>query len=50
MAGIGGKDKLRTNLKGLIKDFNFSRVESLGIIRDADTDPSAAFLEILVGP
>jgi len=46
VAGIGGKDKLRTNLKGLIKDPSFSKVESLGIVRDADTDPDGAFRSV----
>jgi hypothetical protein len=46
VAGIGGKDKLRTNLKGLIKDPSFSKVESLGIVRDADTNPVGAFQSV----
>jgi hypothetical protein len=46
VAGIGGKDKLRAHLKGLIKDPSFSRVESLGIVRDADKDPGAAFQSV----
>jgi hypothetical protein len=46
VAGIGGKDKLRMNLKGLIKDPGFSKVGSLGIVRDADTDPTAAFQSV----
>jgi len=46
VAGIGGKDKLRMNLKGLIKDPAFPRVISFGVVRDADTDPAAAFQSV----
>jgi hypothetical protein len=40
--GIGGKEKIRPNLIVLCKMANFNSVDSLGIIRDADTNPSAA--------
>jgi hypothetical protein len=46
VAGIGGKDKIRINLKGLTKDPDFPKVGSLGIVRDADTDPVAAFQSV----
>lgn len=46
VAGIGGKDQIRINLKGLIKNPDFAKVESLGIVRDADTDPEAAFKSV----
>jgi hypothetical protein len=46
VAGIGGKTKIRQNLKALVRRFSFSRVEALGVIRDADTDPSAAFKSV----
>ncbi len=43
---IGGKEKLRQNLKALAQSPGFSRVVSLGIVRDADEDPHAAFQSI----
>ncbi|MGC8878302.1 MAG: DUF3226 domain-containing protein [Anaerolineae bacterium] len=44
---IGGKDRLRETLKALVKSPGFSeKVASLGIIRDADTDPQAAFQSV----
>ena len=46
VAGIGGKDKLRVNLKGLIKDPEFRKVISLGVVRDADADPASAFQSV----
>lgn len=46
VAGIGGKDKLLMNLKGLIRDPEFPRVVSLGVVRDADTNPAAAFQSV----
>lgn len=46
VAGIGGKTKIRQNLKALVRRPSFSRVEALGLIRDADTDPEAAFKSV----
>jgi len=43
VAGIGGKTKLRTILKAIVKDPPFQNVQSLGVIRDADLDPKSAF-------
>lgn len=43
---IGGKEKLRGNLKALVLTPGFSRVTSLGIVRDADADPNAAFQSV----
>lgn len=40
---IGGKGKLRRNLKLLVKSPDFHKVLFLGIVRDADEDPKAAF-------
>ncbi|MDP2896509.1 MAG: hypothetical protein Q8Q12_08100 [bacterium] len=44
--GIGGKTKLRANLKALRDAPGFSSVVSLGIVRDANNDPRAAFLSV----
>lgn len=43
---IGGKNQLRRNLEGLTKVTGFSQVIALGIIRDADDDPKAAFQSV----
>ncbi len=43
---IGGKTQLRRNLDGLTKVTGFSEVKALGIIRDADNDPKAAFQSV----
>lgn len=43
VTGIGGKTKLRARLKALTNDPHFRNVQSLGVIRDADLDPMAAF-------
>jgi hypothetical protein len=43
---IGGKTKLRKNLKALIRTPKFSEVISLGIERDADDNPRAAFQSV----
>lgn len=37
-----GKDNLRPYLKGLVLDAGFSSVVSLGVARDADSDPAGA--------
>jgi hypothetical protein len=46
VAGIGGKGKIRPNLKALIIDSNFPQVVSLGIIRDADESAENAFQSV----
>ena len=46
IAGIGGKTFLRARLKALKADPQFSMVISLGIMRDADDDASAAFQSV----
>lgn len=43
---IGGKTQLQTNLKALKLTPNFYRVTSLGIARDANGDPRAAFQSV----
>jgi len=43
---IGGKEQLRRNLKALAQSPGFAQVASLGIVRDADADPSAAFQSV----
>jgi len=43
---IGGKTQLRRNLKLLVKSPGFFEVRSLGIIRDADENPDAAFQSV----
>lgn len=47
VAGVGGKTKIRSNLKALkTTDPYFAQVISLGIIRDADEDHRAAFTAV----
>jgi hypothetical protein len=46
VAGIGGKNRIRSELKAIVKEPPFSKVESLGVTRDADTDPNAAFKSV----
>jgi len=41
-----GKSKIRAKLRALTLAPNFSDVTSLGIIRDADDDPSGAFQSV----
>lgn len=43
---IGGKEKLRRNLRALVKTPGFTKVTTLGVVRDADTDPNAAFQSV----
>ncbi|MCS7137246.1 MAG: DUF3226 domain-containing protein [Deltaproteobacteria bacterium] len=43
---IGGKKKLRRNLKALVSSPNFFKVVSLGIIIDANLDPKGAFQSV----
>jgi len=47
IVAIGGKQNLRPNLKILVKSPQFiDTVVSLGIVRDADDDPTAAFQSV----
>ncbi len=46
VAGIGGKDKIKGNLKALIREPNFPQVVSLGVVRDADLNPKDAFISV----
>src|SRR3989304_3874168 len=43
---IGGKTKLRENLRALVSAPGFAGVVSLGVVRDADNDPDAAFRSV----
>lgn len=43
---IGGKVKLRESLKALVVTPGFADVISLGVVRDADEDPAAAFQSV----
>ncbi len=44
--GIAGKTNLRPNLKALTLSPRFPEVIPLGVVRDADDDPSAAFQSV----
>ena len=44
--GIGGKTNLRRNLKALTLSPRFAEVIFLGVVRDANSDPGAAFQSI----
>ncbi|MEW6664576.1 MAG: DUF3226 domain-containing protein [Thermodesulfobacteriota bacterium] len=46
VAEVGGKGNIRPALKEIAKEPAFSKVEALGVIRDADTDPNAAFKSV----
>ncbi|MEW6716045.1 MAG: DUF3226 domain-containing protein [Chloroflexota bacterium] len=43
---ISGKEQLRRNLKALVASPGFSEVISLGVVRDANADPGAAFQSV----
>ncbi len=43
---IGGKTRLKYNLKALVSTTRFSEIKSLGIIRDANTNPDSAFQSV----
>jgi hypothetical protein len=43
---IGGKGKLRGNLKALAQSPGFSEVIFLGVVRDADANPDTAFQSV----
>jgi hypothetical protein len=43
---FGGKTQLHQNLKALVRTPGFSQVSSLGVVRDADGDPMAAFQSV----
>jgi len=42
----GGKDNLRKSLRALKTSHGFYRLASLGVVRDADEDPHAAFQSV----
>jgi hypothetical protein len=44
--GIGGKTNLRRNLKALMLSPGFAEVVSMGVVRDADSNPEAAFQSV----
>ncbi|MBM4048458.1 MAG: hypothetical protein FJ279_25420 [Planctomycetes bacterium] len=46
IAPIGGKRRLRENLKALVSQRTFADVVSLGVVRDANSDPKAAFQSV----
>jgi hypothetical protein len=46
VAGVGGKGQFRGQLQAIIKDDDFSKVISLGVIRDADNNPEDAFKSV----
>lgn len=43
---IGGKEKLRANLKALVSSPRFSTIDSLNIVRDANKNPKGAFQSV----
>jgi hypothetical protein len=43
---LGGKYQFQAKLKALVNTPGFANVQSFGIVRDADTDPHAAFLSV----
>jgi len=43
---IGGKEQLRSNLKALVLSPRFVEVTSLGVVRDANANPAAAFQSV----
>lgn len=43
---IGGKQELRKHLGAMVKTTGFNNVVSLGVVRDADDDPQAAFQSV----
>ena len=44
--GVGGKTNLRRNLKALTLSPRFAQVISLGVVRDANNNPGAAFQSV----
>ncbi|MBI5586016.1 MAG: hypothetical protein HY892_19565 [Deltaproteobacteria bacterium] len=46
VAGIGGKTQIGPNLKALVKDPDFSKIVTIGLIRDANANPKAAFQSV----
>lgn len=44
---IGGKTKLRSELKALVRTRGFANVKALGIARDADQDAQSAFQSVV---
>jgi len=43
---IGGKTNLTSNLKALMRSPGYTRLARLGVVRDADNDPQAAFQSV----
>lgn len=46
VAPIGGKTKIRSNLMAISKDPNFSKINAIGIIRDADSNSKGALQSV----
>lgn len=46
VAGVGGKTQIRGQLQAIVKDDDFGKVMSLGIIRDANSNPDDAFKSV----
>lgn len=46
VVGIGGKERIRSQLSAIVKEPQFSEVTALGVVRDADTDPKSAFQSV----
>jgi len=46
IAPVGGKTKIKANLMAISKDSNFARISSIGIIRDADSNPRGSFQSV----
>jgi len=46
VAGVGGKNQFRRQLQAIVKDDDFSKVISLGVVRDADANPAASFQSV----
>src|SRR6266536_2324909 len=44
--GLGGKTNLRPNLRAMALTPNFKQVARLGVVRDADDNPDAAFRSV----
>ena len=43
---VGGREQCRAKLKALAQTPGFANVQSLGIVREADTDPDATFRSV----
>lgn len=47
VAGAGGKNQIRGQLRAIVKDDDFNKVTSLGVIRDANNNPDDAFKSVI---